>query len=63
MLLASVVHLIASNVAVPFSRKVYASDASNSAGAVVSSQVDEKVSRVLWFGSDKKGHYTMLDNW
>ena len=60
--LAALVALIASNVAVPYSPVVYASDASNTAGAFVKTKPAKDVVRPLWLGSDKKGKYTMLDN-
>ncbi len=60
--LAALAPLISTNVALPLSRSVYASDASNSSGAVVSTEVEEETAKALWFGADKKGHYTRLDN-
>ena len=59
--LAALVPLIASNVALPFSSTIFASDASNSSGAVVSSTASQPLSRLLWLGGDKKGGYTKLD--
>ena len=49
------------NVAVGFSRTVYASDASLAAGAYVSCEVGDQLSRTLWLSSDRKGYYTRLD--
>lgn len=60
--LAAIVPLIASNVSTPYSCEVFASDASLASGAVVSAEVEEEVVRCLWLGSNKKGHYTKLEN-
>ena len=60
--LAALVPLMATNVSLPISPKVYASDASNSSGAVVSTVVDPVVAQHLWLGGDQRGRYTKLDN-
>ena len=60
--LAALVPLMATNIAVPYSTTGYASDASLGAGAVVTTQLEEKTVRMLWLGADKKGHYTKLDS-
>lgn len=60
--LAAIVPLIASNVATPYSGIAFASDASLASGAVVSAEIGEDVARKLWLGSNKRGHYTRLEN-
>ena len=60
-LLAILAPFMVTNAAATFDKKVYATDASLSAGAIVEMAVDEEVSKVLWLGGDKKGGYTMLD--
>ena len=60
--LAAVVPLIATNIATPYSTTAFASDASMNSGAVVATELQEKQVRHLWLGSNKKGHYTKLDN-
>ena len=47
--------ILSSNVAVPFSTKIFATDASNSKGAYVSAEVEEELSKLLWRSADKKG--------
>ena len=54
-LLACLAPVLTSNVAIPFSKKVYATDASNDKGAIVSSEIDEDISKLLWRSADKKG--------
>ena len=49
------------DASVPFSSKVFATDASLSKGAITSRQVDKEVAKVLWLGGDKKGCFTKLD--
>ena len=60
-LLAILAPFMVTNAAATFGKKVYATDASLSAGAIVETAVGEEVSKVLWLGGDKKGGYTMLD--
>ena len=60
-ILAALAPVLVSNIAGKYATKAFASDASLSKGAVVSTVVDEKVSKVLWLGSDKRGGYTKLD--
>ena len=50
-----------SNVAVEFSRTIYASDASLAVGAVVKSEIPDCLSRALWWSSDRKGCSARLD--
>ena len=54
--------LIFSNVAVDYLGEVFATDASNAKGAVVSAQISGEVQESLWQSVDKKGSYTHLDN-
>ena len=49
-----------SNVAVGFSRTIYASDASLAVGAVVRSEAPGDLSKTLWLSPDRKGYYTRL---
>ena len=52
-----------SDLSAAFVPKVFATDASMSKGAIVSSEVLEEVSKSMWLGSDKKGIlYVMLDS-
>lgn len=53
--LSALAPVISSNVAVPFSDWVYATDASNSKGTVVKTRISEDVSKLLWRSADKKG--------
>ena len=63
LVLASVFAFVArTNVSVPYSKEVFATDASLKKGAVVSKVIDEEISRVIWLGGDKKGAYTKLSN-
>eukprot|EP00435_Cladocopium_sp_Y103_P072748 s675_g41.t1 len=60
--LTCVAPLICSNVAVDYLDRVFASDASNQKGAVVSAPIDLQKHEALWLAVDKKGTYTHLDN-
>ena len=60
-ILAVLAPIAVSNVAVEYSSKIYASDASLGKGAVCSTNIDPAVSEVIWLGSDKRGCYTHLD--
>ena len=61
--LASVFGLVAcSNIQVPYSSRIFATDASMAKGAVVSRQVPPEIAEVVWLGGDKRGAYTKLDN-
>ena len=63
LVLASILGLVAaSDISVPYDTNVYATDASNSKGAIIQLSVDEELSKTLWLGGDKRGAYTMLDN-
>ena len=59
-MLAALVPVMVSNIAVKYNRKIYTSDASLGLGAVVPSESSDKVARALWRGSDKRGCYTQL---
>ena len=54
-LCAALAPLMCSNLAVPVLDKVFATDASNAKGGIVSASVDEEVSKLLWRSADKKG--------
>ena len=62
VLLAVLAPVLVSNVAVPFSSRAYASDASLQKGAYTYAEVGQEVSFALWLSSDLKGHYTKLDS-
>ena len=61
-LLSCLAPVMCSNVAARFSRKIFASDASNNKGAFVVTEVQPDVSRALWQVGDKKGAYTRLQD-
>ena len=52
----------ASDISVPYSRRIFATDASMRKGAVVSREVPHDVAKAVWLGGDKKGAYTKLEN-
>ena len=54
-LLACLAPIAVSNLAVPFSDHLYATDASMEKGGVVKARCSEKVLRALWRSADKKG--------
>ena len=59
--LASILVLFAvSNIATPFSQKIYCSDASTEKGAFCSTVVEEEMAEVLWKVSRSKGAYHRL---
>eukprot|EP00434_Breviolum_minutum_P010153 symbB.v1.2.008961.t1/scaffold508.1/size221222/10 len=60
-LLAIFAPFMVTNAAADYSKKIFATDASLSAGAIVETDADEDLSRLLWRGGDKKGSYTVLD--
>ena len=63
LVLASIFGLVAvTDVSVPYGTKLYATDASMSRGAVVSKQISQDLSELLWLGGDRKGSYTLLEN-
>ena len=59
---SSLSFLAVSNVAAVYDKKVYATDASLSKGAVVSCVARPEVAEALWLGGDKRGCYTKLDD-
>ena len=59
--LSALAPLAVSNVAAPFSRFAYCTDASLAKGAVCRAEVGLEVSSALWAHSGKKGFYTKLD--
>ena len=59
-ILSCLAPVIASNLAVPFSDLVYASDASLAKGAFCSTWVGEELSKLLWRSSDVKGQNVPL---
>ena len=63
LVIASALSFVAvSNVAATYDDKIYATDASLSKGAVVSSKQSSSVVEALWLGGDKRGCYTKLDD-
>ena len=52
----------ASDISVPYCRRIFATDASMRKGAVVSREVSHDVAKAVWLGGDKKGAYTKLEN-
>ena len=63
LVLASVLGLVAiADISVPYSSKLYATDASMSKGAITEKDISPTLAEVLWLGGDRKGAYTMLDN-
>ena len=61
-MLACLSPLMSTNVRAGVSSTVYATDASLGKGAIVETKVAPELSRLLWDGCDKQGHYTMLDS-
>ena len=62
VLLSAVAPLIFTNVAVEYLDEIYATDASNRKGAVVSASVGSELQESVWLNADKQGSYTHLDN-
>ena len=63
LVLASILSFVAgSNVQVPYSDRIFATDASMRKGAVTSRSVGSSTAQVVWLGGDKRGAYTRLDN-
>lgn len=52
---AALLPVMASNLAVPVSSRLYATDASNHMGGIASTEVPEELAKVLWRSADKKG--------
>ena len=61
-LLAALSPVVATNVALPFARQAYCTDASLHKGAVVAAKVGASVCEALWSSAPRKGHYTMLSH-
>ena len=61
-LLATISPLIVSNIAVDYLDQVFATDASNEKGGIVSADIAPETQAGLWLRADKKGSYTHLDN-
>ena len=59
-LLATLMPLMYSDLAAPFSEKVFCTDASNDRGAVLEADISPELSEVLWKASRSKGAYTRL---
>jgi len=53
-LLASLALVCSSNLAVPFSEEIFASDASNEKGGICEALVSEELSKVLWRSADRR---------
>ena len=63
IILASVLGIIAAtDVSVPYSDHLYATDASMQKGAFTKKELSPSLTKTLWLGGDKKGSYTMLDS-
>ena len=62
VLLSVFAPLVFSNVAIDYHEKIFATDASNHKGAIVSAKVPPEVHEALWLDSDRRGSYTHLDN-
>ena len=60
--LAILAPICASDLSAPYLKKIYATDASMSKGAIVSTDIPEDVAKALCLGSDKKGAYVLLDS-
>eukprot|EP00435_Cladocopium_sp_Y103_P057753 s620_g20.t1 len=54
-ILAVLSPVIASNVSLPFERKLYATDASDAMGGIAVAEVGEEAVEALWVTADKKG--------
>ena len=63
LVLAAIASFLAiTDVSVPYSEEVFATDASMHRGAITSTFVSEKLVERLWLGGDRKGAYTRLDS-
>jgi len=60
ILLSAFAPVMVTNAAVNYARKFFASDASLVKGAVVSRDIPERCSKIIWLGSDKKGAHARL---
>ena len=62
VLLSVLCPLMFANVAADFPEELYVSDASIQKGAVVSGAVSRDSLRALWQSTEKRGHYTVLED-
>lgn len=63
LVLASLASFLAiTDISVPYSEEVFATDASMHRGAITSTRVSTDVVERLWLGGDRKGAYTRLDS-
>ena len=53
--LAVLAPVVVSNLAVPFSKEIYATDASNTGGGIAVADADEEVVKMAWRSADRKG--------
>ena len=60
LVLACLAPVLASNIAAPFHSEIFATDASNEKGGVVSAHVGEELSAVLWRSAEKKRDAPLL---
>ena len=61
VLLSALAPLMSSNIAAEFTNTLFASDASNEKGAVVSAEIRPEVSAALWQATEKRGRYVTLE--
>ena len=54
-LLAVLSPVACSNLAVPFSKEIFATDASNTGGGIAVAEADEEVVKMAWRSADRKG--------
>lgn len=54
-LLAVLAPVACSNLAVPFSKEIFATDASNTGGGIAVAEADEEVVKMAWRSADRKG--------
>lgn len=62
VLASALVPLCFTDIAVPYSNRIYATDASLNWGAVTSLPIEPELGKFLWLGGDRKGGYTRLDH-
>ena len=63
LMLAAIASFLAiTDVSVPYSEEVFATDASMHRGAITSTWAPKKLVERLWLGGDRKGAYTRLDS-
>ena len=55
LILAALAPFAASNIAVPFADRIYASDASTGKGGFVRAPLQQQLSKILWRTADRKG--------